>query len=220
MRVLHIEASPRRERSGSSRIAAEFLKQVSGLNAELEVDHLDVWAEVLPEFDGAALDARYARLAGKPWNSDQQEAWDRIVAMVERVDRADAILVSTPMWNLGIPYRLKHFIDLVTQPGLSFRFEQGAGFTPLLRARPVAAIVTSSGDFSTGESYGRPDLVGVYMQAAFRFIGLDNMNVVRVAPTVGPSEGIEAGEAQARTQLALLAGDFAGKEASALLAAL
>jgi FMN-dependent NADH-azoreductase len=210
VRVLHIEASPRRQRSGSSLLAAEFLERVSGLNPVVEVDRLDVWAERLPEFDGAALEARYNRLAGRPWTAEQQDAWNSIEMLVQRVDRADAILVSTPMWNLGIPYRLKHLIDVVTQPGLSFRFELGVGFTPLLRNRPVAAIVTSSGDFSNGESYGRPDLAGVYLKAAFRFIGLDSMNVVRVEPTVGPSEAIEAGRAQARAQLAVVAASFAG----------
>lgn len=211
MRVLHISASPRQQRSGSALIAADFLQQISALNPVVELDHLDVWTEKLPEFDGAALEARYNRLTGKPWSAEQQDAWNSIETLVQRLDRADAILVSTPMWNLGIPYRLKHFIDVVTQPGLSFGFELGVGFTPLLRPRPVAAIVTSSGDFSTGESYGRPDLVSVYLQSAFRFIGLDRMNVVRVQPTVGPSEAIEAARAQARAQLALLAPDFAGR---------
>ena len=74
MRVLHIEASPRRQRSGSSLLAAEFLQRVSDLNPVVEVDRLDVWAERLPEFDGAALEARYNRLAGKPWTAEQQDA--------------------------------------------------------------------------------------------------------------------------------------------------
>lgn len=212
MHVLHIEASPRRENSSSSRAAAEFLKQVSTLNPDLQVDRLDIWDEVLPEFDGATLDAKYARLAGMPFSSDQQAAWDRISDLVARVDRADAVLLSTPMWNLGVPYRLKHFIDLVTQPGLSFRFDPNVGYTPLLRARPVVVILASSGDFSTGESYGRPDLASDYLRTALRFIGLDNAHVVPVAPTAGPSEKIAAGQARARLRLASLAGDFAGVE--------
>jgi FMN-dependent NADH-azoreductase len=212
MRVLHIEASPRRERSRSSQAAAEFLRQVTSLNPRVEVDHLDIWTEALPEFNGAALDAKYARLAGNPFNEVQRRAWDAIGDLVARVDAADAILLSTPMWNLNVPYRLKHFIDLITQPGLSFRFDPSVGYTPLLKQRPLIVILASSGDFSTGESYGRPDLAINYLQTALRFIGLDNAKVVPVAPTAGPPEKIAAGKAQAQARLASLANTFSGVE--------
>ena len=209
MRVLHIEASPRRERSWSSQAAAEFLRQVTTLHPGVEVDHLDIWAEALPEFNGAALEAKYACLAGNPLDEGQRRAWDAIADLIARVDGAHAILLSTPMWNLSIPYRLKHFIDLITQPGLSFRFDPSVGYTPLLKQRPVVVILASSGDFSTGESYGRPNLAIDYLQTALRFIGLHKATVVPVAPTAGPSEKIAAGKAQAKARLASLANTFA-----------
>lgn len=36
--------------------------------------------------------------------------------------------------------RQKHYIDLLTQPGLSFCFDPQTGYTPLLKPRPVVAI--------------------------------------------------------------------------------
>lgn len=40
---------------------------------------------------------------------------------IERLEGADKVLISSPMCNFSIPYRLKHYLDLVCQPGLSFQ---------------------------------------------------------------------------------------------------
>ena len=47
--------------------------------------------------------------------------------MVNRLRDADAVLIATPMWNFGIPYKLKHWIDLITQPGTDFLLRPGDG---------------------------------------------------------------------------------------------
>jgi FMN-dependent NADH-azoreductase len=168
----------------------------------LEVDHLPLWTEELPPFDGPALAAKYARLAGRGLDPLQAEAWSAIEGLVRRLDAADEVLLSTPMWNLSVPYRLKHYIDLITQPGLTFRFEPEAGYTPLLRDRPVTIVVASSGDFATGQSYGRPDLLTPYLRAALAFVGLRSVLFISVAPTAGPPEAVDAAVARSLAQLA------------------
>jgi FMN-dependent NADH-azoreductase len=113
------------------------------------------------------------------------------------------------MWNLSIPYRLKHYIDLVTQPGLSFTFDPESGYSPLLRPRPVVAILASSGDFSEGPSWGRPDLATPYLRHALAFIGLAGLEVVAVGPTVGAPERVAAAADRASRLLNASAERFA-----------
>lgn len=208
--ILHIEASPRGAASVSTSLAAAFLDDIRRADPAGAIDRLDVWSEDLPAFDGDVIDAKYAKLAGRPLTDAQAAAWADIAAMVARLDAADAILLSTPMWNFNIPYRLKHWIDLVTQPGLSFSFNPVSGYTPLLRDRPVIVLLASAGDYSQGESFGRPDLASGYLQAALRFIGLANTAIVPVGPTVGQPDRIAAGQATARERLAALVPAFAG----------
>src|SRR5262249_9398009 len=157
------------------------------------VDHFDLWTAILPTFDGAAIDAKYAKLSGTPLTEAQSRAWNLIGHYVARLDAADAILISTPMWNLGVPYRLKHLFDLVTQPGLSFSFSPATGYAPLLRPRPTAVLMATSGDFTEGPSYGRPDLATPYLRTALAFIGLKDAEIVHVSPTIGLPETVEAG---------------------------
>jgi len=40
---------------------------------------------------------------------------------------ADEYLFTVPMWNHGVPYVLKQFIDVVSQPGMAFTFDPEAG---------------------------------------------------------------------------------------------
>ena len=79
-------------------------------------------ARRLPEFDGAALEAKYALISGRAFNGPERDAFAVIERMALRFSLADRVLISTPMWNFSIPYKLKQWIDLSVQPGLTFRF--------------------------------------------------------------------------------------------------
>lgn len=204
--LLHVEASPRGDASCSTQGARVFIEELRAREPSLTVDHLDLWHEDLPSFDGAALSAKYARLTGRTHAGPEVTAWAEIETMIARLDRAEHILVSTPMWNFSIPYRLKHWIDLITQPGLSFSFDPATGYTPLLRPRPTLAILASAGDYATGESRGRPDLATPYLRAALGFVGLSDLAVVSVGPTVGPDA--DGAAEMATTRLRALALGF------------
>lgn len=210
-KLLFIQASPRPDDSVSLAAANGFLSRLRDKLSALAVDRLDLWRTELPEFDGAALAAKYARLAGRELQPREAAAWRTIEAMVARLDAADLVLIATPMWNFGIPYKLKHWIDLVTQPGLAFSFDPTRGYSPLLRARPTLAIVASAGDYSEGPSWGRPDLATPYLEAALRFIGLGEITVVGQGPTVGPQDAIAAARERTQERLGALADAFAAR---------
>ncbi|GJE42504.1 FMN-dependent NADH-azoreductase [Methylobacterium soli] len=206
--LLHVEASPRGEVSRSTQAARLFIEALQAADPSLAVDHLDLWQADLPPFDGAALTAKYARLAGRNHDGPEATAWAKIETMVGRIDKTDCLLLSTPMWNFSIPYRLKHWIDLITQPGLSFSFNPATGYTPVLRPRPALAILASAGDYTTGESRGRPDLATPYLRAALGFIGLTDLTIVPIWPTIG--SGAEEAAEVAAERLCCLARGFAG----------
>lgn len=198
--LLHIEASPRRDRSRSLEAASVLIERLRRESPDLTPDHLDLWAETLPDLHGDLLAAKYARLAGSELTADQAHAWRDIRAMVARLEAARTVVISTPMWNFSIPYRLKHYIDLVTQPGLSFSFDPVAGYAPLLTPRPTYVVLASAGDYRFGPSRGRPDLATPYLAAALSFIGLSAPRFIPVGPTVGSPEDVAEGLERARRQ--------------------
>ena len=200
-RLLHIEASPRREASLSTALAVRFIDCARAQTDDLEVDRLDVWAEPLPDLDGALLSAKYAVLAGRGLDGAEALAWGQVAALVDRLEGADSLLISTPMWNFGIPYRLKHWIDLVTQPGLSFTFDPETGYRPLLTPRPATVLLTSAGDYADGPSWGRPNLAGPYLHEALRFIGVGTPDIVLAGPTAGGPDARAAAQAAASERI-------------------
>src|SRR5690348_12574324 len=144
-KLFHLACSPRGD-SESSAGARVFLDQFRKSRPDWDVDVMNLWRDHLPEFEGYILEAKYARMGGRGFTDSQRDAFAIAERMAVRFSLAERVLISTPMWNFGIPYKLKHWIDVITQPGLSFRFEPGRGYVPMMKGRPAVVILARGGD--------------------------------------------------------------------------
>jgi len=113
-KLLYLESSPRKDRSASIQVARELLTAYQAAHPADTVETLDLWALDLPAFDGDTINAKYAVLHGLKHTEAQAQAWGRVVEVFRRFNAAEKYVFSVPMWNFGIPYRLKHFIDVIT----------------------------------------------------------------------------------------------------------
>jgi FMN-dependent NADH-azoreductase len=100
--------------------------------------------------------------AGEQPVGTQETAWHRARLAFERFAAADLYLFSLPMWNAGIPYIAKQFIDVVSQPGMVFGFDPERGYTGLLDGRRAVVVYTSA---VYGE--GRPPSFGSDFQQPY-----------------------------------------------------
>ena len=64
---------------------------------------------------------------------------------VERLRRAEALVLSFPVWNYGYPAILKGFFDRVFLPGVSFELVNGKAQPLLHNISKVAAVTTYGG---------------------------------------------------------------------------
>jgi len=117
-KLLFIQASPRGEQSKSIQVAQTYLDALKATNPALEVDVLPLWRTELPAFDGDKAAAKVNVLLGQEQSAVQKTAWDQVAGIASRFIDADRYLFAVPMWNGAIPYRLKHYIDIIHQPGL------------------------------------------------------------------------------------------------------
>ncbi len=134
-RLLYIKASPRGAESKSAALADAYLAALKARNPGLEVDVIDLATETLPEFDGNKVAAKIAVFTGQAHDAPQKTAWDEITAIANRFAAADIYLLAVPMWNGGIPYKLKHYIDIIHQPGVMFGLEPASGYFGCSRTR-------------------------------------------------------------------------------------
>ncbi|GAA2794289.1 FMN-dependent NADH-azoreductase [Crossiella cryophila] len=142
--LLHISASPRGAASESLAIARTFLETYRDTRPDRSVETFDLWDGTLPEFGPAAAEAKMAIFAGQQPTGAAAQAWQAAERTFERFDAADRYLFSVPMWNAGIPYVLKQFIDVISQPGKVFGFDPEQGYRGLLTGKKAAVIYTSA----------------------------------------------------------------------------
>lgn len=204
MRWLWIEGSPRRERARSSALARAFLDALAAARPDTAITHLNVWEADLPAFDGDAVEARYAVLFGEA-AQEQVASWDRVRALFTHVHAHDALVISTPMWNWGIPYRLKQLIDVITQPGLAFT-ASADGVTGHFAGKP-AVLLTSSALGYAGATAHLDHQVS-YLKDWLGFIGVTEIHEANASPMYGPPEQVEPAHAAACAAAAALAGRF------------
>lgn len=184
--LLYIESSPRKQRSASIEVATALIEAWKAQHAIATVDTLDVWNTPLPEFDGAVLEAKYAGIQGVERTPEQKEAWAHIVELAGRFIKADIIVFGVPMWNFGIPYKLKHLIDVVSQKDLLFTFDE-RGLNGLLDGRKVVVIA------ARGAPLDRAEHQISYITTWREMVGInDQYNIVIEKTLLGPDVDAES----------------------------
>lgn len=201
-KLLHIGASPRGAASESLAIASTFLDAYRSAHPTHEIESWDLWDGTLPAFGPPAAAAKMTVFGGGTPAGAEGAAWQAARATFDRFDAADRLLFSVPMWNGGIPYVLKQFVDVISQPGLVFGVDPHTGYTGLLAGRGKrAAVIYTSAVWgpSLGPEFGR-DFQSTYFDDWLRWIGIDDVQSIRMHPTLtGDADAHrEAAHAQAR----------------------
>ena len=190
-RVLYIEASPRKDRSHSIKIAKEYLNKVTENKSDVEIKTIDLWSTKLPDFDGDMMDAKYAVIAGNDPTDKQKNEWAKVKTIFEEFADADYYVFSVPMWNFNIPYKLKHYIDIVTQPGMSWSYTPDEGYKGLMSGRTATVIYASGDGYGDGTGFESYDLQKPYVELWLAFIGFDKVEKVIADRTLFEPEEAE-----------------------------
>jgi FMN-dependent NADH-azoreductase len=149
VKLLEIRSSPRGESSDSTTLTSSFIEACKASDSPIIVDTLNVWHERLPEFDHEAIGAKYKAVKHETMTDAESRVWERIQPLIQRFQNADRIVVGTPMWNFGLPYKLKQLIDLVAQRNYLFAYD-GEQYAPLLHVEKAIIVYTRGSRFLEG----------------------------------------------------------------------
>jgi FMN-dependent NADH-azoreductase len=169
MGILDIQSSPRGESSDSINLTKSFIEACKSANSSIVADTLNVWHERLPEFGSEANGAKYKAIRQQPMTEAESKAWEHIQSLIQRFQSARRIVLGTPMWNFGLPYKLKQLIDLVAQRNYLFTYD-GKQYGPLLNVEKAVAVYTRGSRYLEGSpippSFDPGNLFGLLASAS------------------------------------------------------
>ena len=182
-KVLYIKASPRTERSYSMAVANVFVEAYKAKNPNDEVMVLDLFGKDLIPYDGLAVQAKYTIMRGKKHSDEEAKAWKAVEATIEEFKSADKYVFAIPMWNFGIPYRLKQYFDIIVQPSYTFAVSD-KGYEGLVTGKPAFVAYASGGQYPEGSDYSAYDFQRPYMKMILGFMGITDIKTAIVEPTL------------------------------------
>lgn len=181
MRLLHLIASPRGENSRTLQIAEAFLVNLKKQHVDLVADELDLTQIKLPEMSAGTVDAKYTLISGGKLTPEVQTDWDMVTQFSTDFLKYDCYLISSPMWNFTVPYFLKHYIDVVMQAGILFRFTQ-QGVEGLALDKKMFCITSRGSDYSVGKYLHQFDFQEPYLRAIFGMAGITDITFLNAQP--------------------------------------
>lgn len=173
--LLHLDASPRSERSHSRRLGGEFITAWQAAQPAARVIDRDLGRNQPPFVSEAWVEGAFTAPEGH--SPAAREALAVSDAFVDELLSADELLITTPIYNLSIPAALKAWIDQIVRVGRTFTFKDG-GFQGLTPARRATVIVASGSDFRPAGPMGAANFVEPYLRAIFGFIGITNVTFI------------------------------------------
>ncbi|HEX3635417.1 MAG TPA: NAD(P)H-dependent oxidoreductase [Paraburkholderia sp.] len=180
MKIMHVDASAKRERSNSRALSRYFLERLRDEGVDIEVDYLDVTVDTPPHVNEAFAIAIYTPPDERtPAMKATLAASD---ALCKRLLDADALLFAMPMYNWSMPSAFKAFIDSITRTELTYVNAEDGHIEGQLARQKVLFITTRGADVRAGTPYAAMDALTPALKAAFGFLGVADPSFVDAQP--------------------------------------
>jgi FMN-dependent NADH-azoreductase len=183
MKLLHIIATPREpSASNTVKISNAFLDELRARYPDLRVEELNLFQGDLPAITAANVETKYKLMSGRPFDKRDKETWCHVERTIKQFLSADIYVITSPMWNLSIPYALKYYIDVIVQPGYLFGHNEHGQIIPLAVGKKMVCVTSRGGDYSENSPLHAYDFQEPYLRAIFGFVGIYDMHFINAQP--------------------------------------
>ena len=193
MNILHIDSSPRGERSHSRALTGAFVNELKKTHADATVAYRDLGHAPVPHVDEAWIKAAYSQPDER--NDVDKQAIAFSDELVDELLAADLIVVGAPMYNFSIPSTLKAYIDNVVRIGRTFTKD----YQGLATGKKMFILCArGGGGYAPGEPMHDKNFQDPYFRAIFGMIGIEDISYVYDEKTLSGEDDLDASKAQAR----------------------
>jgi len=186
--MLHIDTSVRaldRLRSGhnsiSRMLADKFRKQWESKNPNGKIIYRDIGQNPPDFINEAWITAVFT--PDEQRTNEQSFLVSLSDELIDEVIRADIILLSTPMYNYGMPAALKAWFDQVIRVNKTFSFDLSRGDFPLepILSGKTMVLISSCGEFGFHVGGIRETLnhLGPHIEVVSQYLGVEKFYEIR-----------------------------------------
>lgn len=152
--LLYITANPKPpEKSVGLTVGQIFIDMYRESHPDDQIIHFDLYKEYVPTIDEDVLEAwnklRKHDVVVHELSPEQQLKLNAIEKIIGMMFRADKYVFLSPMWNWGIPPKLKAFIDSFIVVNKTFKYTP-KGPVGFLTDKKAIHIQSSGGIYSEG----------------------------------------------------------------------
>lgn len=199
--LLHVIANPRGAgQSRSRRVATAFLEGFRTTHPDEPIQEVDLFSVDLPMIDALDVGARVAQSRGGDLSPEERARFARFWTFIEPLLEADRLVLTAPMWNFGPPWKLKQWLDVVTQARVTFEYGP-QGPRGLLKAKG-ALLGSRGGAYGEGDPRETHDFFVPALRWSLEWLGIEDLTVVMADALDAAPQGAEAvlraAEARAR----------------------
>ena len=168
--ILRLDASASINTSNSKKLGDELIDRLLALHPDAIVRQRDLNQDI------GFIDENWVAANFTPVDQRSEAQHQRLAfsdKLIDEIKQADFIVLTTPMYNFGIPATLKSWIDLISRAGVTFRYTAD-GPVGLIKGKHVDIVITTGGV----PLQSPVDFVTDYLKQVFRFIGIEDINII------------------------------------------
>ena len=168
--ILRLDASASINTSNSKKLGDELIDRLLALHPNAILRQRDLNQEI------GFIDENWVAANFTPVDQRNEAQHQRLAfsdKLIDEIKHADTIVLTTPMYNFGIPATLKAWIDLISRAGVTFRYT-AEGPVGLIKGKHVDIVITTGGV----PLQSPVDFVTDYLKQVFRFIGIEDINII------------------------------------------
>jgi len=173
--ILHLDASPRGDRSISRTLSKEFITNWKATYPSDTVTYRDLGHHPVPLIDEPWIAAAYS--APDQHTPEQAAAIRPSNELVDEFLAADRYVFAIPMYNFSIPANFKAYLDQIVRVGRTFSVDE-TGYKGLVHNKKMTIITAQGGTYPEGTPTHAYDLQTPYLKLIFGFIGIVEIDFV------------------------------------------
>ncbi len=181
--LLHLDASPRGDRSHSRKMTREFVETWQQFHPQDRVIYRDIGRNPIPHVTEAWIAAAFT--PSEERSPEMQSALRLSDELIDELLAADIYVMGVPMYNWSVTSGFKAYIDNIVRIDRTWAYIPNENpefpYKPLVHGKKMFVIASrGDGGFAPGERNHKRDLQIPLIKEVFGMLGITDISFITV----------------------------------------